>query len=124
MRVALAAMAVTLLSPVTVWGVEEFCVVPFSSWPTKLAPQQDTVLLAKRAQLWEDPVAIAVASVFPRAGGVGAERGTDPLSPPQAERTARLMRPRKALLQLHDMMDLPWKAAVRFARSRFTVVTC
>ncbi|MDH5337026.1 MAG: hypothetical protein OEW20_11965, partial [Nitrospira sp.] len=49
--VALAAIAVTLLSPVTVWGVEELSVVPFPSWPSELTPQQDTVLSAKRAQL-------------------------------------------------------------------------
>jgi hypothetical protein len=49
--VALAAIAVTLLSPVTVWGVEELSVDPFPSSPEALFPQQETVLSVKRAQL-------------------------------------------------------------------------
>jgi hypothetical protein len=56
---------------------------------------------------------MAVATVSPGVGGVGEGREADSSSPPQAERTARHRIPRKALLQVYDMMDLPWKRTVR-----------
>ena len=83
--------------------------VAFPSWPLSLAPQQETVLLAKRAQLCDVPVAIAAApSPFcePKEGADGAEVSL----PPQAERIARHMTLRKALLHLYRILGLQRKA--------------
>src|SRR5450759_4822627 len=60
-----AAIAVALVIPLTVTGIELYPAVPFPSSPEALEPQHLTVPPARTAQLWYQPAATAVAVVIP-----------------------------------------------------------
>ena len=57
-------IAIPLEIPTTVTGVSEGDLVPLSSWPTPLEPQQDTEPFDWRTHTWALPMATATGEVI------------------------------------------------------------